>query len=161
MDGQGGGPGGPRYLEDFVEGQTFADSPTIEVTAEMIKAFAREFDPQPYHLDEAAAEYSALRGLAASGWHTAALTMRLIVDSGVFGTTPILGLGVDELRWPQPVRPGDILSLRTEVIEARPSRSKPDQGIVRFHITAVNQRAEPVYSIKTINLMPRRPSAVA
>lgn len=102
-----------------------------------------------------------LGGLAASGWHTAALTMRLIVDSGIFGTTPILGLGIDDLRWPQPVRPGDVLSLRAEVIEARPSRSKPDQGIVRFHITAVNQRDEPVYSIKTINILPRRPSAVA
>jgi acyl dehydratase len=108
------------------------------VTREDIKRFASEFDPQPYHLDEAAAQETTFKGLAASGWHTAAIAMRLAVEVRPFGPHPLLGLGVDELRWLAPVRPGDKLHIEGEVIELNPSRIKP-QGIARIKWTAFNQ----------------------
>jgi acyl dehydratase len=108
------------------------------VTREEIKRFAAEFDPQPYHLDEAAAEQSPLKGLAASGWHMAAMAMRLALEVRPFGPHPLLGLGVDELRWLAPVRPGDVIHLEGEVTEVTPSRTRP-QGIVRIKWTAFNQ----------------------
>src|SRR5437879_11214038 len=116
-----------RYLEDFAVGQTFG-SGRLRVEKERIKTFAAEFDPQPFHLDEEAARGSIFRGLAASGWYTAALTMRLLVESGLNPDGGIVGVGVDELRWPRPVRPGDELRVKSEVIEVRPSQSRPDQG---------------------------------
>ncbi len=143
-----------EWFDDLVLGMRFK-SPEKLVTREDIKRFAAEFDPQPYHLDEAAAESSALRGLAASGWHTAAIAMRLMVETRPFGPHPLLGLGVDELRWLAPVRPGDVIHMEGEVVELIPSRSKP-QGIARVKWTAFNQQGEPVYTVTPLAIVPRR-----
>ena len=116
-----------RYLEDFAVGQTFG-SGRLRVDKEQIKAFAAEFDPQPFHLDEDAARDTIFRGLAASGWHTAAVTMRLLVESEIEPAGGIVGAGFDEFRWPRPVRPGDELHIESEVLEVRPSRSRSNQG---------------------------------
>jgi acyl dehydratase len=132
-----------RYLEDFAVGQTFG-SGRLRVDGERIKSFAAEFDPQPFHLDEEAARPTMFRGLAASGWHTAALTMRLLVESEIRPAGGIVGAGFDELRWPRPVRPGDELRVQTEVLEVRPSKTRPDQGIIKARMTTLNQRDEPV-----------------
>jgi acyl dehydratase len=145
-----------EWFDDLRIGMRFK-SPEKLVTREEIKRFAGEFDPQPYHLDEAAAERSPLKGLAASGWHTAAMAMRLAVETRPFGSHPLLGFGVDELRWLAPVRPGDIIHLEGEVIELTPSRTKP-QGTVRLKWTAFNQRGDPVYTFTPIGPVPRRPS---
>ena len=144
-----------EWFDDLVLGMRFK-SPEKRVTREDIKRFASEFDPQAYHLDEAAAERSVFKGLAASGWHTAAIAMRLAVETRPFGLHPLLGLGVDELRWLAPVRPDDVIHLTGEVIELTPSRSKP-QGIARVKWTAFNQRGEPVYTFTPIAIVPRRP----
>src|SRR5215831_15476283 len=114
-----------RYLEDFQVGQTFSGATRIRVDAEGVKRFAAEFDPQPFHLDEAAARASPFGGLVASGWHTAAITMRLLVDSDLSPAGGILGVGFDELKWPRPVRPGDELRAQSEILEVRPSKSRP------------------------------------
>jgi acyl dehydratase len=148
-----------EWFEDFEIGMRFKTG-AIEVTREDIKRFAAEFDPQPYHLDEAAAEKSAFKGLAASGWHTAAIAMRLTVEARPFGRHPLLGLGVDELRWLAPVRPGDVLRLEGEVVGLTPSRSKP-QGIVRIKWTAYRQDGEAVYTFTPLGVVPRRPEADA
>ena len=121
-------------------------------------AFAAEFDPQPFHLDEAAAERSVFGGLAASGWHTAAISMRLIVLSGIRLAGGAVGLG-GELSWPRPTRPGDTLHVETEVLDVRPSRSKPSQGIVTLCHTTFNQNREPVYIFTCKVLAFRRPVA--
>lgn len=146
----------PLYLEDLAVGQTFR-SGTCTVTAEQIKAFAREFDPQPFHLDEKAARATFFGGLAASGWHTAALTMRLLVTSELRLADGIIGTGAEELRWPKPVRPGDRLHVESEVIEVRPSRSRPDQGLIKVRATTYNQNREPVQVLVANLLVPRRP----
>jgi acyl dehydratase len=131
-------------------------SPEKVVTREAIKRFASEFDPQPFHLDEAAAaEQTALKGLAASGWHTAAIVMRLAVEVRPFEPHPLLGVGVDELRWLAPVRPGGALHLEGQVIELTPSKTKP-QGIVKIKWTAFNQHGEPVYTFTPVGMLPRR-----
>jgi acyl dehydratase len=127
------------------------------VTRDDIKRFAAEFDPQPFHLDEAAAERTPFKGLAASGWHTAAIAMRLALDVRPFGPHPLLGLGVDELRWLAPVRPGDVLHLEGEVIDVTPSKTKT-QGIARIKWTAFNQNGEAVYTFTPIGIVPRRPA---
>ena len=146
-----------RYLEDFAVGQTFG-SGRLRVEKERIKSFAAEFDPQPFHLDEAAARDSLFRGLAASGWHTAALTMRLLVESELKPAGGIVGAGFDEFRWPRPVRPGDELHLESKVLEVRPSKSRPDQGLVKLRTTTLNQDGEAV-QISVGNLVvPRRPA---
>ena len=144
-----------RYFEDFAVGQTFG-SGRLKVEPEQIKSFAAEFDPQPFHLDEAAASRSIFGGLAASGWHTAALTMRLLVDSGIDPAGGIIGAGFDELRWPRPVRPGDELHLESLVLEARPSRSRPDQGWLKMRTTTLNQKEEPVQILIANLVVPRR-----
>jgi len=144
-----------RYLEDFVLGQTFV-SGRLRVTKEQIKAFAAEFDPQPFHLDEAAAQNTFFKGLAASGWHTAAVTMRLLVEGSFNRPAVLLGAGFDEFRWPKPVRPGDELHIESEVLEVRPSRSKPSQGLIKLRTTTLNQNNEAV-QIQIGNLVvPRR-----
>ena len=144
-----------RYLEDFVVGQTFG-SGRLRVTKEQIKAFAAEFDPQPFHLDEAAAQDTFFQGLAASGWHTAALTMRLLVESEVKPAGGVIGAGFDEFRWPKPVRPGDELHIESEVLEVRPSRSRPNQGLIKLRIATLNQNNEAV-QVQISNLVvPRR-----
>src|SRR3954465_3084057 len=132
----------------------------VSVTKEDIKRFAAEFDPQPFHLDEAAAEKTAFKGLAASGWHTAAISMGLTVGIRPFGPQPLMGLGVDDLRWMMPVRPGDVLHIEGEVVELIPSRSKP-QGIVKIKWTASNQSGEAVYTFTQIGIAPRRPNPVS
>jgi acyl dehydratase len=145
-----------EWFDDLRVGMRF-ESPKKLVTREDIKRFAAEFDPQPYHLDEAAAEQSALKGLAASGWHTAAMAMRLAVETHPFGPHPLLGLGVDELRWLAPVRPGDTIHLEGEVVEVTPSRTRP-HGTVRVKWTAFNQDGRAVYTFTPIGIVPRRPS---
>ena len=132
-----------RYLEDFEAGQTFR-SGRIRVDADRIKSFAAEFDPQPAHLDEGAAAGSMFRGLAASGWHTAAITMRLLVDCDFKPAGGIVGAGFDELRWPRPVRPGDELRVEGEVLDVRASKSRPGQGVIKVRTTTLNQNNEPV-----------------
>ena len=134
---------GERYLEDFAVGQTFA-SGRLRVTNEQIKAFAAEFDPQPFHLDEEAAQNTFFKRLAASGWHTAALTMRLLVEGELQPAGGVIGAGFDEFRWPKPVRPGDELHIESEVLDVRPSRSKPNQGLIKLRTTTLNQSNEAV-----------------
>ncbi len=132
-----------RYLEDFAVGQTFG-SGRLRVEKERIKAFAAEFDPQPFHLDEEAARGSIFGGLAASGWHTAAMTMRLLVESELKPAGGIVGAGFDEFRWPRPVRPGDELYVESEILEVRPSKSRPEQGLIKVRTTTKNQNGEAV-----------------
>ena len=145
------------YLEDFQVGQAFSGSGRIRVDKERIKRFAAEFDPQPFHLDEDAAQASIFGGLAASGWHTAAMTMRLLVDSDFKPAGGIIGAGYQDFRWPRPVRPGDELRVRREVLEVRPSKSRPDQGIVTVRTTTLNQRDEPVLIFVGQLIVPARP----
>jgi acyl dehydratase len=140
-----------RYLEDFTVGQTFG-SGQLKVDTEQIKAFAAEFDPQPFHLDEDAARDTIFGGLAASGWHTAALTMRLLVESEIEPAGGIVGAGFDEFRWPRPVRPGDELHIESEVLEVRASRSRPNQGLIKVRTTTLNQRDEAV-QVQIANLI--------
>jgi acyl dehydratase len=146
-----------RYLEDFAVGQTFG-SGRLRIDKEQIKAFAAEFDPQPFHLDEEAARDSIFRGLAASGWHTAALTMRLLVDSELKPAGGIVGTGFDEFRWPRPVRPGDELRVESEVLEVRSSKSRPDQGLIKVRTTTLNQNGEAVQIFIGNLLVPSRPA---
>ena len=145
----------PLYLEDFAVGQRYATG-KLHVDKEQIFAFARQFDPQPYHLDEDAARKSVFKGLAASGWHTAALTMRLLVDSEFKPAGGILGVGFDDLNWPRPVRPGDELHAESEIIEVRPSKSRGDRGTIRARMTTYNQNKEPVQVFIANLLVPRR-----
>lgn len=145
-----------RHLEDFAPGQVFR-SGTLAVTAEAIIAYAREYDPQPFHLDDAAARGTLFGGLAASGWHTAALTMKLLVGSDFRPAGGIIGGGMEELAWPRPVRPGDLLRVEIEVLEVRPSQSKPQQGMLRVRCTTLNQRDEVVQVIVPRLVVPRRP----
>src|SRR5580700_1634197 len=128
------------YLEDLHVGQRFTSASCVIEEGRM-KAFAAEFDPQPFHLDEAAAQSSLFRGLAASGWHTAAAAMRLLVDGGLPFANGLIGLG-GEIAWPRPTRPGDILHVESEIVEVTPSRSKPHQGIVTVRGTMLNQHGE-------------------
>jgi len=145
-----------RYFEDFAVGQTFG-SGRLRIDEEGIKSFAAEFDPQPFHLDEKAARETLFRGLAASGWHTAALTMRLLVESELKPAGGVIGAGFDELRWPRPVRPGDELRVESEVLEVRPSKSRPEQGLLKLRTTTLNQDGEAVQVSVGNLVVPRRP----
>jgi acyl dehydratase len=147
----------PLYLEDFSPGQTF-ESSRVTVDADAIKAYARQFDPQPFHLDETSAAGTFFRGLAASGWHTVSMTMRLLVDGGLPIAGGIIGAGVDEIRWPRPTRPGDTLRLVSEVLEVRPSKSRPDQGLMKVRTTTLNQNDEPVQVMVSNLVVMRRPA---
>lgn len=147
-----------RYLEDFETGQTFG-SGRIRIDAERIMSFAAEFDPQPFHLDPRAATDSIFRGLAASGWHTAAITMRLLVDSDLKPAGGIVGAGFDEFRWPRPVRPGDELRVESEVLEVRASQSRPEQGVIKVRVTTLNRNNEPVQVFVGNLIVPRRPAS--
>ena len=160
MANPGEGDGGRRYyLEDLQVGQRFT-SATHEIDAAQIKAFAREFDPQPFHLDEEAAKATLFGGLAASGWHTAAISMRLMVKTGLPLAGGILGAG-GELNWPKPTRPGDILQVVSEIEEITPSRSRPDRGTVRVRNETRNQRGEIVQLLIAKLIVPRRTAATA
>jgi acyl dehydratase len=143
------------FLEDLSAGQIFG-SATYQIGVAEIKRFAGEFDPQPFHLDEAEAARSLFSGLAASGWHTAAITMRLLVGS-VRISGGIVGAGMDVLRWPKPVRPGDTLRLECEVLEVRPSTSHPDRGLAKVRTTTLNQHGETVQVLVANLVVPRRP----
>ncbi len=145
-----------HYLEDFAVAQTFG-SGRLRIEAQRIKTFAAEFDPQPFHLDERTARNTFFGGLAASGWHTAALTMRLLVESELKPAGGIIGLGFDELRWPRPVRPGDELRLQSEVLEVRVSKSRPTQGLIKVRTTTLNQSDEAVQVFVANLLVPCRP----
>ena len=146
-----------RYLEDFAVGQTFR-SGRLQIDKERIKSFGAEFDPQPFHLDEEAARGTIFGGLAASGWHTAAVTMRLLVDSDIKPAGGIVGAGFDELRWPRPVRPGDELRVESEVLEVRPSKSRPGQGLIKVRTTTLNQNDEAVQLTVGNLVVQRRPA---
>ncbi|HTJ65128.1 MAG TPA: MaoC family dehydratase [Alphaproteobacteria bacterium] len=142
------------YLEDLTPGQVFT-SKSVTVTEAEIKAFAGQYDPQPFHLDDEAAKKTLFGGLAASGWHTAALTMRLLVD----GATPIAGGiigGGGELSWPRPTRPGDTLHVEVEVLEVTPSRTKPDRGMAVMRNRTLNQNGEEVQVFTVKMVVPRR-----
>ena len=143
-----------RYLEDFAAGQTFG-SRRLRVGKEQIKAFAAEFDPQPFHLDEEVARDTIFRGLAASGCHTAALTMRLLVESEINLAGGIVAAGIDELRWPHPVRPGDELRVESEVLEVRPSPSRPNRGMIKMRTKTLNQNGK-VVQVFVANLIALR-----
>jgi acyl dehydratase len=149
-----------RYLEDFAVGQMFG-SGRLRIDGERALAFAAEFDPQPFHLDEAVARRSIFGGMTASGWHTAAVTMRLLVETEFKPAGGIIGAGFDECRWTRPVRPGDELRIECEVIEVRPSRSRPQQGMIKLRITTMNQNDDPVL-VQVANLVvPRQATIVS
>jgi acyl dehydratase len=143
------------YLDDFQVGQRFVTR-SYTLDADQIKAFAAQFDPQPFHLDEVAAKASLFGGLAASGWHTAAITMRLLVESGAPIAGGLVGVG-GEISWPRPTRPGDVLSVASEVLAVIPSRSKPDRGTVTMRSETKNQRGEVVQRLTAKLVVPRRP----
>ena len=146
------------HLEDFAPGQVYESGPCDPVTAEDIVRFAAAFDPQPFHTDPEAAERSFFGGLCASGWHTAALTMRIFVDAlPVAGG--IVGAGVDVLEWKAPVRPGDRLSLRCQVAEVTPSRSRPDRGVIQCALETLNQDGKVVMAQRPKLVVMRRAPA--
>lgn len=142
------------YLEDLAGGQSFS-SGHVQVDAEAIKAFAEQFDPQPFHRDEEAATATMFDGLIASGWHTAALTMRLLVESGFKPAWGVIGAG-GEITWPRPVRPGDDLRLEGEVLNVRASKSRPEYGLITARITTLNQHGEAVQILVAKLIVPRR-----
>ena len=144
------------YLEDFTVGRRFI-SKTHRLDADQIKAFASQFDPQPFHLDEAAAKASFFQGLAASGWHTASITMSLLVKSSMPIAGGLIGAG-GELQWPRPTRPGDVLQVESEVLEVKPSRSRPERGMITVKSETRNQNGEVVQILTSRMLVWRRPA---
>jgi acyl dehydratase len=146
-----------HYLEDLKAGQVFA-SPSYTVTAEDIKTFAAAWDPQYFHLDEQEAKSSFFEGLAASGWHTAAATMRLIVTSEMQLPLGVIGTGLESLAWHRPVRPGDVLTARIEVLETREMKSRPGLGLAKFKVVTLDAAGEPVQTLQTNLLVPCRPN---
>ncbi|BCM85783.1 MaoC family dehydratase [Methylobacterium indicum] len=144
------------YLDDLAPGQVYRSGETTVTEAEIVR-FAGEFDPQPFYLDAEAARRTFFGGLAASGWHTAALTMRLLIDSEMRIAGGIIGAGMDEVRWPKPLRPGDTIRLESEVLEVRPSRSRPTQGLAKVRTTTLNQHGEAVQVLVANLLVVRRP----
>jgi acyl dehydratase len=147
---------GLRYFDDYALGATH-ECGSVSVDGASIVAFAKEFDPQPFHVDPAAAASGPYRGLIASGWHTAALVMRLLVENYLSAEASLGSPGLDEIRWPYPVRPGDTLRVRATVVEARRSLSKPDRGIIKTLVEAVNQDGRTVMRAIAINFLLVRP----
>src|SRR5260370_9469037 len=145
-----------HYFDDLKVGDRFKSEP-LKVTEKQVVEFAHKFDPQMFHLTRKSAERTIFKGLVASGWHTAAMTMRLFVQTLNFAEGAI-ALGGDELRWPNAVRPGDVLRVETEIVEKRPSRSKPGHGIVKLRNVTTNQRGEIVQTMFASALVPRRPT---
>lgn len=146
-----------RYLEDFAVGQTFS-SGRLRINREQIKAFATQFDPQRFHLNEEAARDTIFQESVASGWHTASLTMCLLVESELTPAGGLIGAGFDELHWPRAVRPGDELHVKSEELEVRPSKSRPTQGMIKVRITTLNQNDEPVQILVANIVVPLRQS---
>ena len=145
------------YLDDLYVGQRFS-SATHTIDEAQIRAFAVQFDPQPFHTDEKVAKNTFFKGLVASGWHTAAITMRLNVESGLPLAGGIIGAG-GELNWPAPTRPGDTLHVESEVVEITPSRSRPDRGIAVILSHTINQRGEVLQTLKAKLVVPRKASS--
>ena len=145
------------YLEDLEIGQVTEGGYKFVDRREVIR-FATLYDPQPFHIDEAAAKASIFGGLIASGWHTLAMMMRMLVDESRGQLTPMGSPGCENIRWLQPVRPGDVLHFRSECTETTPSRSKPDRGVAKFKVTVLNQHDEPVMTVTTIGMYARRPA---
>ena len=146
-----------RYFEDYVPGLT-ADCGTVSISEAEIIAFAKEYDPQPFHVDPVGAVDGPFGGLIASGWHTISLTMRQLVEHWVSPESSLGAAGIDEIRWPVPVRPGDTLHVTASVLEARRSKSKPDRGIMRSMVEVTNQAGDPVLRLTAINFILARDS---
>ena len=147
------------YFDDLHVGQRFVTD-NLEVDESQITAFANQFDPQPFHLDPEAARNTFFRELVASGWHTAAITMRLMVESGLPIAGGLIGAGA-EISWPKPTRPGAILHVESEIVDVRPSRSRPDRGVVTIRSETRNQLGEVVQVLIAKLMVPRRPSSAA
>ncbi len=147
-----------RYFEDYVEGDMYRFG-TITVDGDEMIAFAKRFDPQTMHTDPEAAKHTPFGGLIASGWYTASLTMRLYIEHYLTHVASIVSPGLDELRWPKPVRRGDTLSVRVTVLKTVPSKSKPDRGAVTSFVEAINQAGEVVMTFKGVNIIAKRPPA--
>lgn len=147
-----------KYLEDFAVGQVM-EFPPRTVSEDEIIAFARDYDPQPFHLDKEAARQSLFGGLCASGWHTAGIMMRMLVDNMIGKYASMGSPGVDQLRWVKPVFPGDTLHLRGEVVDVKPSRSKPDRGVITSRYEMKNQKGETVLTMQAKGMYARRPAA--
>ncbi len=145
-----------RYFDDFWLGDTWTSLPTT-VSEEEIMAFGRNYDPQPMHTDPTSAVHGPFGGLVASGWHIAAISVRVFVEAGGYGKTPVVGLGIDELRWQRVVKAGDTLVFTREVAELRRSASNPGHGIVRTRVTVRNQRGESVMTLFTAGRVPVKP----
>lgn len=143
------------FLEDLEVGQVWTGGPIAMTEADIVR-FAREFDPQPMHVDPEAAASGRFGGLIASGWHVASVVMREFVDSAPFGDTPLLGLKVDDLQWRTAVRPGDLLSVRREIIAVRRSETRPDRGVLTMRMTVTNQRSEVAMSFVNLIQIPAR-----
>ncbi len=147
-----------RYLEDFSIGEVWRSEP-VEVTQEAIISFAMDNDPQPMHIDPIKAAQGPFGALVASGWQIAALSMRVFVQSGGYGGTPVVGMGIDELRWLKPVKAGDFLTIEREIVEITRSASRPDRGMLRTRVLAKNQDDQIVMSLYTLSRVPARPPA--
>jgi acyl dehydratase len=147
-----------RYLQDFAVGEVIDSPETYEITTERLHEYAAEFDPQPMHLDLAAAERSVFGRLVASGWHTLSVTMRLMVGSPLFESGAVVGVGIDKLRWLRPVGPRDVLRARAEVLEVRPSRTHDDRGYLVLRVTTLTADGAPVVTQEWTVLVPRRPA---
>ena len=150
----------PLYLEDSAPGQVL-ESPPRTLDRDEIVAFARQYDPQPFHIDEEAAKRSVFGGLIASGWQTTGIMMRLMWDTFLKDTASLGSPGSDEIRWLRPVRPGDTLRARFTIVDVVPSRSKPDRGIVRTYTEVLNQQGEIVMTHRGLGMFGRRPPAAA
>jgi acyl dehydratase len=147
-----------KYLEDFAVGQVM-EFPPRTVSEDEIIAFARDYDPQPFHLDKEAAKQSLFGGLCASGWHTAGMMMRMLVDNMIGKHASMGSPGVDQLRWVKPVFPGDTLHLRGEILDVKFSRSKPDRGVITSRYEMKNQKGETVLTMQAKGMYARRPAA--
>ena len=150
----------PVYLDDFIPGQV-REFGRHDITKDEIVAFASKYDPQPFHTDEEAAKSSFYGGLIASGWMTVGIAMRMVCDDYLFGAASMGSPGVDQIRWLQPVKPGDVLRLRLTTREVKPSQSKPDRGVVRSLWEVLNQRDEVVMTLEGMGMFRRRPAAAA
>jgi len=147
-----------RFFEDFAVGEVQKSSGRVRVERDEIIAFAKQFDPQPFHLSDEGGRKSIFGRLVASGWHTAALTMRLVAGSEYRAAEGTIGLGFDGLRWPIPVIPGDELRIESEVLEVRPSQSRPDRGLIKIRTRTLNQAGQVVQELIANAMVPRRPA---
>jgi acyl dehydratase len=146
-----------RYLEDLRVGETWT-SEAVTIEADEVIEFGRKFDPQPFHTDPEAAQASPFGGLIASGWHLTALAMRLCVNARLFGETPIVGMGADELRWLHPVRVGDTVHVTREIVEIQTVPEKPRRGVAKSRLDLINQRGEVAMRLYALTSIPRRPT---